>query len=180
MISHTHNVFPLAPFYYHAERSDPKTESVCELVNGRLQRKLGHCCTPHVALCLGGRWLKIKKPLVRCLMGKTQLAQFKWLSSYEEGQILYHTVVKAERAEGAAFPLNVVRCLCFYLESSVCPDNALHTGNASTGSCRTEAVATQRSTFNATQLFSCITHIRVSKKCIFTQCSWTLFPLLTC
>lgn len=82
-------------------------------------------------------------------MGKTQFAQFKWFSSYEEGLILYHTVVRAERAE-------------LYLESSVCPDNALHIGNALTGSCRTEAVAKQRSTFNATQLFSYTTHIPVS------------------
>lgn len=42
--------------------------------------------------------------------------------------------------------------LCFYLESSGCPDNALHTGNALTGSYRTEAVAKQRNIFNATQL----------------------------
>lgn len=37
-------------------------------------------------------------------------------------------------------------CVC-YLGSSVCPDNALHTGNAWTGSYRTEASAKQRNTF---------------------------------
>lgn len=35
-------------------------------------------------------------------------------------------------------------CLCLYLESSVCPGNALHTGNALTGSYRTEAVAKKK------------------------------------
>lgn len=58
-----------------------------------------------------------------------------------EAEIVSHAVVEAVSCWEGGLEL-VLMCLCLsvcvtYLESSVCPDNALHTGNALTGSCRT-------------------------------------------
>lgn len=74
-------------------------------------------------------------------MGKTQLAPFSASVTIREAEILNHTVVKAVSSKGLFVNVCVCVFVVFYLESSVCPDNALHTGNALTGSYRTEAAA---------------------------------------
>lgn len=58
--------------------------------------------------------------------------------------MLNHTVAKQEAGRAETYSKYVCVCLCVlytYLESSVCLDNALRTGNAVTGSYRTGAVA---------------------------------------